>query len=95
MAIEQNNITILQHLKLKRLKENNETNLLKATGYQHYSRQFDRLSIIDQIITRQYFDETVQVNNNQILLPKHLITELLESFHGKVNKHSGISKTLH
>ena len=54
----------------------------------------DRLSVTDEIITRQYFDETGLVKYNQVLLPKHLVTELLESLHGKANKHPGISKML-
>ena len=62
--------------------------------YQHYCRQMDRLSVTDEIITRQYFDETGSVEYNQVLLPKHLVTELLESLHGKANKHPGISKML-
>ena len=54
----------------------------------------DRLSITDEIITRQYFDETGSIKYNQVLLPKHLVSELLESLHGKANKHPGISKML-
>ena len=54
----------------------------------------DRLSITDEIITRQYFDETGSIKYNQVLLPKHLVSELLESLHGKDNKHPGISKML-
>ena len=51
-------------------------------------------TVTDEIITRQYFDETGSVKYNQVLLPKHLVTELLESLHGKANKHPGISKML-
>ena len=54
----------------------------------------DRLSVIDEIITRQYFDETGAVKYNQVLLPKHLVQDLLESLHGKANKHPGISRML-
>ena len=95
IAIEQNNDVILQQLRLKILKENySETILMQDNRYQHYCRQMDRLSVMDEIITRQYFDETGSVKYNQVLLPKHLITELLESLHGKANKHPGISKML-
>ena len=31
---------------------------------------------------------------NQVLIPKHLVTELLESLHGKDNRHPGIAKIL-
>ena len=54
----------------------------------------DRLSVMDENITRQYFDETGAVKYNQVLLPKHLVQELLESLHGRANKHPGISKML-
>ena len=93
IAVEQNNDVILQQLRLKILKENySETILMQDHRYQHYCHQMDRLSVTDEIITRQYFDETGSVKYNQVLLPKHLVTELLESLHGKANKHPGISK---
>ena len=95
IAVEQNNDVISQQLRLKILKERySETILLQDTRYQHYRRQMDRLSVMDEIITRQYFDETGAVKYNQVLLPKHLVQELLESLHGTANKHPGISKML-
>ena len=95
IAVEQHNDIILQQLRLKILKENySETILIQDNRYQHYCRQMDRLSVIDEIITRQYFDETGSVKYNQVLLPKHLVSELLESLHGKPSKHPGISKML-
>ena len=95
VAIEQNNDVILQQLKLKLQKEEySETILIQDIRYQHYIRQLDRLSIQNDIITRQYYDETGNVKYNQILLPKHLVDELLESLHGKANRHPGIAKML-
>ena len=59
IAVDQNNDVILQQLRLKILKEAySETILVQDTRYQHYCRQMDRLSVMDEIITRQYFDET-------------------------------------
>ena len=95
IAVEQNNDIILQQLRLKILKENySESILMQDNRYQHYCRQMDRLSVTDEIITRQYFDDTGSVKYNQVLLPKHLVAELLESLHGKATKHPGISKML-
>ena len=95
IAVEQNNDVILQQLRLKILKENySETILLQDNRYQHYCRQMDRLSVMDEIITRQYFDETGSTKYNQVLLPKHLVSELLESLHGKTNKRPGVFKML-
>ena len=59
------------------------------------ARQIDRLSVHDDIIFRDYYDETGSVQFRQALLPKHLVTELLQSLHGSANKHPGISKMLH
>ena len=77
LSVEQNHDVILQKLRLKILKESySETILVQDTRYQHYCRQMDRLSVMDEI-TRQYFDETGAVKYNQVLLPKHLVQELL------------------
>ena len=74
IAVEQNKDVILQQLRLKILKESNsETIFLQDTRYQHYCRQMNRLSVMNEIITRQYFDETGSVKYNQVLLPKHLV----------------------
>ena len=93
IAAEQNNDVVLQQLRLKILKENySETTLLQDN--QHLCRQMDRLFVRHEITTRQYFDETGSIKYNQVLLPKHLVPELLESLHEKVNKHPEISKML-
>ena len=52
------------------------------------------MSIQDEIITRQYYDEAGNVKYNQVLLPIHLLTELLESLNGKANRHPDITKML-
>ena len=49
---------------------------------------------MEETITRQCCDERRSVKYNRVLLPKLLVTELLESLHGKANKHPGISKLL-
>ena len=96
MAIEQQNDLILHQLRLKLQKdEYSETILQQDSRYRHYCRQIDRLSVHDDIIFRDYYDETGSVQFRQALLPKHLVTELLQSLHGSANKHPGISKMLH
>ena len=45
-------------------------------------------------MTRQYCDESAQVKYHQILLPKHLLKELLQAIHGTAHRHTGISKRL-
>ena len=54
----------------------------------------DRLSVTDEILTRQYFDETGSIKYNQVLLPKHLVPQLFDTLHGQANKDPGISKML-
>ena len=54
----------------------------------------DRIVLKEEIITRQYYDETGQVKYHQVLLPKQLLKELLQALHGTAHKHPGISKML-
>ena len=54
----------------------------------------DRIVLKDEIVTRQNFTETGQVKYHQILLPKHLLKELLYALHGTAHKHPGKSKML-
>ena len=95
MTIEQQNDIILQQLRLKLQKEEySETILQQDSRYRHYCRQLDRLSVQDDIIFRDYYDETDNVQFRQALLPKHLVNDLLQSLDGAANKHPGISKML-
>ena len=53
--MEQNNDVILQQLKLKIQKEEySETILIQGTRYQHYLREFDWMSIQNEIIMYEY-----------------------------------------
>ena len=54
----------------------------------------DRIVLKDEIVTRQYYDEIGQIKYHQILLPKHLVQELLQAIHGTAHRHPGISKML-
>ena len=79
MAIEQQNDIIVQQLRLKLQKEDfSETILQQNPRYRHYCRQLDRLSVHEDIIFRDYYDETGSVQFHQALLPKHLVTELFQ-----------------
>ena len=57
-------------------------------------KNIDRIVLKDEIVTRQYYDETGQIKYHQILLPKHLVKELLQANHGTAHRHPGISKML-
>ena len=54
----------------------------------------DRIVLKDEIVTKKYYDETSQIKYHQILLPKHLLKELLQAIHGTAHRHPGISKML-
>ena len=56
--------------------------------------QEDRLIVKDGIFMRKYYGECEQVTHHQILIPEHLIDELLRALHGKMGKHPGITKKI-
>ena len=62
--------------------------------YKRYPHTFDRLVLKDKMLTGQYYDETGQVKNHQILLPEHPLKELMQAIHGSVHRHPGVSKLL-
>ena len=95
IIIEQSKDAVLQQLKAKLLHEEYSENLLHQDArYRHYANNLERIVLKDESLGRQYFDETGNVKYHQILLPQHLLQELLQSLHGTAHKHSGISKML-
>ena len=40
------------------------------------------------------YEECGQVTHHQILIPEHLIIELLKAIHGQMGKHPGITKII-
>ena len=95
IIIEQSKDAVLQQLKAKLLHEEYSVSLLQQDArYRHYSNNLQRIVIKDEILTRQYFDETGNVKYHQILLLQHLLQELLQSLHGTAHIHPGISKML-
>ena len=90
IIIEQSKDAVLQQLKAKLLHEEYSENLLHQDArYRHYTNNLERIVLKDEILTRQYFDETGNAKYHQILLQ-----ELLQSLHGTAHKHPGISKML-
>ena len=95
IIIEQSKDAVLQQLKAKLLHEEYSENLLQQDArYRHYANNLERIVLKDEILTRQYFDETGNVKYHQMLLSQHLLQELLRSLHGTAHKHPGISKML-
>ena len=95
IIVEQSKDAVLQQLRAKLLHEKYSENLLQQDArYRHYTNNLERIVLKDEILTRQYFDETGNVKYHQILLPQHLLQELFHSLHGTAHKHPGISKML-
>ena len=95
IIIEQSKDAVLQQLKAKLLHEEYSENLLHQDArYRNYANNLERIVLKDEILVRQYFDETGNVKCHQNLLPQHLLQELLQSLHGTAHKHPGISKML-
>ena len=94
--IEQSKDAVLQQLKAKLLHEEFSENILhQDPRYRHYINYIEPIVVKQDMLTRQYFDETGNVKYHQILLPQHLLQELLETLHGTAHRHPGISKMLH
>ena len=82
-------------MKAKFLRGDYSENVLQQDAqYRHYVNNLERIIVKKDILTRQYFDETGNVKYHQILLPQHLLQELLQSLHGTAQMHPGISKLL-
>ena len=95
IIIEQSKDAVLQQLRAKLLHEEYSENILQQDArYRHNTNNLERIVLKDEILTRQYFDETGNVKYHQILLPQHLLQELLQYLHGTAHKHPGISKML-
>ena len=84
-AIGKNNDVILNQWRHKRLQEKvSELFYCKILGTNITVAnicQYDRLSIQDENITGQYFEETGNMRDNQELLLQHSVTAVLDSRH--------------
>ena len=95
VLLEQSKDPILLQLKAKiQNEEYSEKILQQDIRYRHCLNNLDRIVLKDEIVTRKYYDETGQIKYHQILLPKHLLKELLQAIHCTAHRHPGISKIL-
>ena len=96
IRLEQSRDPILLQLKAKLQKEQYSEEILQQDiRYKYYLNNMDRIVLKDEILTRQYYDETGQVKYYQILLPKQLLLkELLQAIHETAHRHPGTSKML-
>ena len=95
IIIEQFKDAVLQKLKSKFFHEDNSENVLQQdVRYRHYANNLERIVFKEDILTRQYFDETWNVKFHQICLPHYLLQDLFQSLHETAHRQPGISKNL-
>ena len=94
--VEQDADLVLKNLKLKILGQPHDDVLLTTTDrrFKHYKANEDRIILKEGLLFREYYGETGSVKNYQILIPKQLVNEVLQSLHGEIGKHPGITKTI-
>ena len=92
---EQDADPILKALKLRLLHEEYDKHLLKTEPRgRNLLRHEERIIIKDGVLMRKYYGEDGTITHHQILIPKHIVPELLSTLHGKTNKHPGITKMI-
>ena len=92
---EQDADPLLKALKQRISHEEYDKHLLKTEPRgQNLLRHEERIKMKDGVLIRKYYGEDGSVTHNQILIPKHLVSELLSTLHGKTNKHPGTTKMI-
>ena len=95
IRVEQDADLILKNLKLKILGQPYDDVLLTTDSrFTHYKANEDRIILKDGLLLRKYYGDTGSVKYYQILIPKHIINEVLRSLHGDFGRHPGITKTI-
>ena len=92
---EQDADPLLKALTLRILHEEFDKHLLKTEARgRKILRHEERIIMKDGVLVRKYYAEDGSVIHNQVIIPKHLVPELLSTLHGKTNKHPGITKII-
>ena len=93
IRVEQNVDLVLKNIKLKILGQTHDE-VLMMTRYKTYKANEDRINLRDGLLFRKNFGETCSVKYYQILIPKQLVNEVLQSLLGELGKHPGISEAI-
>ena len=93
---EQDADPLLKALKLRISHDEYDKHLLKTEPRgRNLLRHEERIIPKDGVLMRKYYGEDGSVTHNQVIIPKHLVPELLSfTLHGKTNKHPGITKMI-
>ena len=97
IRVEQDSDLVFKAIKRKLICEEYDKHLLqiapKAKRLLVHVHE-NRLIVKDGILMRRYYGECGQVTHHQILIPEHLITELLKAIHGQMGKHPRITEMI-
>ena len=92
IRVEQDTDLVLKNLKLKILGQPHDDVILATDRrYKNYKANEDRIIVKDGLLVGKYYGETGSVKYYQILIPKHLVNEVLRNLHGEFGKHLGIN----
>ena len=95
IRVEQDSDLVFKAIKRKLICEEYDKHLLQTNPKAKLLLVHEsRLLVKDGILMRKYYGECGQVTHHQILIPEHLITELLKAIHGQMGKHPGITKMI-
>ena len=95
IRVEQDSDLVFKTIKRKLICEEYDKHLLQTDPKaKRLLVHENRLIVKDGVLMRKYYGECGQVTHNQILIPEHLITELLKAIHGQLGKHPGITKMI-
>ena len=95
IRVEQDSDLVFKAIKRKLICEEHDKHLLQTDPKaKRLLVHENRLIVKDGILMRKYYGECRQVTHHQILIPEHLITELLKAIHGQMGKHTGITKMI-
>ena len=62
--------------------------------FRHYKANEDRIILMDGMLFRKYYGETCDIEFYQIIIPKQLVVEVLQSLQGEFSKYPGFTKTI-
>ena len=95
IRVEQDSNLIFKAIKRKLIGEEYDKHLLQTDPTAKRLLVHESgLIVKDGILMRKYYGECGQVTHHQILIPEHLIAELLKAIHEQMGKHPGITKMI-
>ena len=95
IRVEQDVDLVLKNLNLKIFVQPHDE-VLSTTDkrFRHNKANEDRIILKGGLLFRKYYGKPGSVKYYQILIAKHLVTEVLRSLHGEIGKLPGITKTI-